>query len=82
MELSVKLTEAELIKVQEMTNEFNKLKLAIGDIELNKQSLLKLVDSLKEDFASHERILIEKYGEDAIINIQTGQVTKKENTAK
>jgi hypothetical protein len=43
---------------------------------------LKLVDSLKEDFASHERILIEKYGEDAIINIQTGQVTKKENTAK
>ena len=49
MELSIKLTEEELVKVQEMTNEFNKLKLAIGDIELNKQSLLKLVDTLKED---------------------------------
>ena len=82
MELSIKLTEEELTKVQEMTNEFNKLKLAIGDIELNKQGLLKLVDTLKEDFASHEKILIEKYGEDAIINIQTGQVTKKENDTK
>jgi len=82
MELSRKLTEEELVKVQEMTNEFNKLKLAIGDIELNKQSLLKLVDTLKEDFTSHEKILIEKYGEDAVINIQTGQVTKKENENK
>ena len=82
MELSRKLTEEELVKVQEMTNEFNKLKLAIGDIELNKQSLFKLIDTLKEDFASHEKTLIEKYGEDAVINIQTGQVTKKENENK
>jgi hypothetical protein len=82
MELSRKLTEEELTKVQEMTNEFNKLKLAIGDIELNKQSLFKLIDTLKEDFASHEKTLIEKYGADAVINIQTGQVTKKEDDTK
>ena len=82
MELSRKLTEEELTKVQEMTNEFNKLKLAIGDIELNKQSLFKLIDTLKEDFASHEKTLIEKYGADAVINIQTGQVTKKEEDTK
>jgi len=82
MELSRKLTEEELTRVQEMTNEFNKLKLAIGDVELNKQSLLKLIDTLKEDFAAHEQILIQKYGSDAVINIQTGQVTKKEDDAK
>ena len=82
MELSRKLTEEELTKVQEMTNEYNKLKLAIGDIELNKQSLFKLIDTLKEDFASHEKTLIEKYGADAVINIQTGQVTKKEDDTK
>ena len=47
MELSVKVTEEELAKIQEMTNEFNKLKLGLGDIELNKQGLLKHIDVLK-----------------------------------
>ena len=82
MELSRKLTEEELNNVQEMTNEFNRLKLAIGDLELNKQGLFKRVDILKEEFDSHEKILIEKYGMDAVINIKTGQVTKKENDTK
>jgi hypothetical protein len=82
MELSRKLTEEELSNVQEMTNEFNRLKLAIGDLELNKQGLFKRVDTLKIKFDAHEKILIEKYGMDAVINIQTGQVTKKENDPK
>ena len=79
MELSVKVTEEELAKIQEMTNEFNKLKLGLGDIELNKQGLLKHIDVLKKEFAEHEQILIQKYGADAVINIQTGQVTKEKN---
>jgi hypothetical protein len=32
---------------------------------------------LKGFFAEHEKELMTKYGEDAVINMQTGEVTKK-----
>ena len=73
------LTKEELGKIQEMNTEFTKLKMAIGDVELQKSSLLKSVDILKADFASHEMELIGKYGQDAVINVQTGEVTKKQD---
>lgn len=73
------LTKEELAKIQEMNTEFTKLKMAIGDIELQKSSLFKSVDILKAEFASHERELIGKYGQDSIINVQTGEVTKKQD---
>lgn len=73
------LTKEELGKIQEMNTEFTKLKMAIGDVELQKSSLLKAVDALKADFASHELALIEKYGKDSVINVQTGEVTTKQD---
>jgi hypothetical protein len=71
------LTKEELEKTQSMHNDFNKLKMQLGDIELQKQSVLKNVDILKGFFAEHEKELMNKYGEDAVINMQTGEVTKK-----
>jgi hypothetical protein len=73
------LTEAELIKTQTMQNDFNKLKSQLADAELQKHSILRQIDFLREGFADHEHHLISKYGKDAIINIQTGEVTRKEN---
>jgi hypothetical protein len=49
----------------------------LGDVELQKQGILKQVDMLKSFFAEHEKELMTKYGEDAVINMQTGEVTKK-----
>jgi hypothetical protein len=74
-----KLTQDELVKIQELNAEFTKAKIALGEAELSKQAVLKKIDFLREDFSSHEKILIEKYGQDAVINIQTGEVTKKQN---
>lgn len=72
------LTEAELTKTQAMQNDFNKLKTHLADTELQKHSILRQIDLLRESFAEHEHHLISKYGKDAIINIQTGEVTRKE----
>jgi len=71
------LTNEELSKIQEMNNEFTKAKMALGDLEIQKGNILKGIELLKADFAQQELLLINKYGEDAVINVQTGEVTKK-----
>ena len=73
------LTEEELGKIKKMNEEFNKIKRSIGDLELQKNGLLKAVDGLQSEFASHEIELIKKYGQDSIINVQTGEVTQKQD---
>jgi hypothetical protein len=73
------LSQEELGKIQEMNNEFTKAKLAIGDLEMQKHNILKAIEVLRADFSKHEIDLIAKYGQDSVINIQTGEVTKKED---
>jgi hypothetical protein len=72
------LQKEELEKIQEMNAEFTKLKIALGETELQKQTVIKAIDELKTSFAIQERMLIDKYGADAVINIQTGEVTQKQ----
>jgi hypothetical protein len=73
------VTQEELVKIQELNSEFNKVKMAIADAELQKQTLIRIVDEIKSQFSTHEKLLIEKYGANAVINIQTGEVTQKES---
>jgi len=40
--------------------------------------LLKNIELLRAEFSAHERKLIDKYGEDSVINVQTGEITKKQ----
>jgi len=78
----VQVTQEELVKIQELNSEFNKAKMAIGDVELQKQQIIRHIEELKVEFSAHEKALVEKYGADAIINIQTGEVTKKEEATQ
>ena len=71
-------TEEELKNIREMNTDFSKAKMNLGDLELQKQSLIKYIDNIKDVFSKHEKILMEKYGEDAVINIETGEITKKQ----
>lgn len=75
---NVQVTQEELVKIQELNSEFNKAKMAIGDVELQKQQIIRHIEELKLEFSAHEKQLVEKYGADAVINIQTGEVTQKE----
>lgn len=71
-----KLTAEELNTVQTFVAEFNTLKMKIGDAELAKTVLLGKVDKLKTEYNDYENDLMEKYGKDAVINVQTGEITR------
>ena len=72
------LTKEELEAIQQMNAEYNRLRLNISDLEMQKHSVLMMLDSLREKFSNHERLMIDRYGADAVINMQTGEITNKE----
>ncbi len=73
-----KLTKKELERIQELVNSFNKLKISLGDTIIQQNALMSDISEMKAEYALEEQKLIKKYGEDAVINIQTGEI-KKEN---
>ena len=69
--------KSELEKIHKLMSDFNQLKIQLGDTMITQHNLLSKVDELKVQYAEEERLLIDKYGSDAVINIQTGEVTDK-----
>lgn len=69
------LTQEELTKIQEMNATFAQAKIALGELEIQKHSILGQIKELRDSFSASEKELIEKYGPDAVINIKTGEVT-------
>ena len=69
--------QEELEKIQGMNNDFAKAKIALGELELNKQGVLNQINAMRQEFSEYEKMLILKYGQDSVINLQTGEVTKK-----
>tara|TARA_R100000935_G_C2707960_1_gene112907 strand:- start:31 stop:291 length:261 start_codon:yes stop_codon:yes gene_type:complete len=73
----IKLTEEELKKIQELNQDFTKAKLEIADNVLRQQMSLKNLEDLRGAFGIEEKKLAETYGQDAVIDLATGIVTKK-----
>ncbi len=69
-----KLTKKELETLQGLQREFADAKLTLGELEVQKMQVFQKVDLLKKAFAEHEKQLVEKYGEKAVINIKTGEI--------
>ena len=74
----MKLTKEELTEIQTLNTDFSKKKMMLGDIEIQKASIISEIEALKMQFAKNEQKLIEKYGKDSVINLQTGEVKQKE----
>ena len=74
----MKLTDEELETIQQMNTEYSKLKNSIAEIEMQKYATLNAIEALREKFSNHERLLVSKYGIDSVINLKTGDITKKE----
>lgn len=72
------LTTEELEKLKSIIAEDNKIKAQIGAIELQKQGLFAAAAELNKTYAEHEKELVEKYGQNLNINIETGEITPKE----
>ena len=75
----MKVATEELQTMRTLHSEFNKTKMALGELELQKLDVIRHIGSIKEQFGVEEKKLIEKYGPDSILNMDTGEITKKEN---
>jgi len=75
--MSKKLTSEELSKLQELNNSFTQSKISLGDLELQKENIIGKIKQIKSKFVELEKELIKKYGEESVINLQTGEVTEK-----
>lgn len=76
--LKKQLTPEELKAIQDLQGEFTKMKTSLGDLEIQKFAVLKAIEEIKIAFVEQEKLLIGKYGENAVINIKTGEVTEKQ----
>jgi allophanate hydrolase subunit 1 len=73
-----KLTKEELKGIQDLITEFNTVKIKLGDTVIAQNALLKDVENLKIKYAENEAKLVVKYGADSVIDVSTGEITKKE----
>ena len=74
-----KIKDEELKQLQSLQSDFTMLKNQLADAELAKYQVLTNIDKVKDSFIQLELTLIEKYGKDASINIQTGEITPKKD---
>jgi len=79
IELNNKLDEKVLKHLQDLNAEYSKLKLALGENKLKEVELIEKVKEIKHLFVVEEKKLIKEHGSDAVINLQTGEITKNEN---
>ena len=73
------LTETERTEINTLVSEFNTLKMQLGDTYMNQQALLKKIEEVKESYSKVEVSLMETYGKDAVINVETGEVSLPED---
>ena len=78
MSAQKKIDEKELASLQELNTEFNKFKTQLGDLSLQKHGICLRVEELKTEFQMLEKALMEKYGVDSVINLETGEIKQTE----
>ena len=73
-----KIKKEELENLQALNTEFNKVKTQLGDLTLQKHGLCLKVEQLKKQSQEAEQGLMKTYGENAVVNLETGEVKEKE----
>ena len=76
--MSQKLKDEELKEVQELNQKFLQIKVKMADVEINKQKSVTELESVQKDFVELEKKLIESYGQNAVIDLRTGEVKDPE----
>jgi hypothetical protein len=71
------LTEQELATVRSLVQEFNSLKMQLADTVMHQQTITKKIEEVRLSYVQMEKSLIEVYGQNASINIDTGEITEK-----
>jgi hypothetical protein len=76
-----RLTDQELATVRGLVQEFNGLKMQLADAYMHQQTVAKRIEEVRISYAQMEQALIETYGNDCSINIDTGEITPKDPIA-
>jgi hypothetical protein len=74
-----KLTKEELDILQDLVTNYNNVKIKIADTFIAQDALLKEIEIMKASYGIEEKKLLEKYGDDTIINVQTGEIKNGNN---
>ena len=77
-----KIKDQELESLQKLTTEFNGLKTQLGDLTLQQHGVCLRVEALKSEFVELEKSLMDTYGADSIINMETGEIKEKDGEDK
>lgn len=73
-----KVKKEELEKLQQLNSEFVQAKTQLGDLEIQKSIIISNVQEIRSHFGELEQTLMKKYGENSVINLQTGEIKEKE----
>mgnify|MGYP003116302802 CR=1 FL=1 len=73
-----KLNKEELEILQKLNKDFQLIKNQLGDIEISKNNVLKNLNIIQTMFKEEEKKLIEKYGDNVVMNLETGEVKPTE----
>tara|TARA_R100000231_G_C5315743_1_gene161884 strand:+ start:53 stop:313 length:261 start_codon:yes stop_codon:yes gene_type:complete len=72
------LTEEELKSIQDINQRFMNTKVAIADAVVSQTKMIDALDTIQAEFRDLEKGLTEKYGENATIDLRTGEVKDPE----
>tara|TARA_R100001594_G_scaffold11802_1_gene26429 strand:+ start:1943 stop:2215 length:273 start_codon:yes stop_codon:yes gene_type:complete len=75
-------TEEELSSLKQLVMDLNTSKLKLADYALEMENVKSVINVIRQKMSTKEKELIEKYGDDAKINLETGAITKKNPTPK
>ena len=76
--MSKQLSKEQLELLQGLQKQFNDSKFEIADLEIKKADLITSIAGIKTKFAEQEKSLMEEFGSNAVINLQTGEVKDQE----
>ena len=76
--MSKQLSKEQLELLQGLQKQFNDSKFEIADLESKKADLITSIAGIKAKFAEQEKSLMEEFGSNAVINLQTGEVKDQE----
>jgi len=72
-----KVSEEHLSKLQQLNQQFAGLHKQVGDLEIRKHQTLNSVDILSSEFKTFETELIKEYGDNVVINLESGEIKDK-----
>ena len=73
-----KVSEEHLAKLQTANKEFAMIQKNLVDMAIQKHQVLKVLDTKRTEFQELEKELIQEYGDDVVINLESGEVKEAE----